>query len=340
MNGSFYHPQQRLWSIINEPAQLAAVKEIFGDDHITKTTETTSRKLPYKALNEECQLIMDKYHEKIVLKGYSQSTLRIYKSALYYYLSYFESKDIPNISKEQIEGYVYHLKSRYKISEAKQNLVINAIKLLYEKVYDQPREYYEIQRPKKSVNLPNVLSEEEVTLLLSSLTNIKHKAILSTIYSGGLRLREVINLRITDIRSNDGYIFIRGGKGKKDRQTVLSHALLLLLRQYVRQHRPSYWLFEGADGGQYSPSSVQKFFRRAVKKSNINAWSTIHTLRHSFATHLLQQGANLRQVQSILGHNNPKTTEIYTHMLAMNNKVITSPLDRILNLDNNNNSVH
>ncbi|MBN7817010.1 tyrosine-type recombinase/integrase [Algoriphagus pacificus] len=144
-----------------------------------------------------------------------------------------------------------------------------------------------------------------------------------------------MKLRVRDIHSDEGYIFIKGAKGKKDRKTVLSPVLLTLLRKYYLAYKPSYWLFEGQEGGQYSATSIQAVFRRAVEKSNSNPWATVHSLRHSFATHLLQKGTNLRYVQVLLGHESSKTTEIYTHVLSISNKNIQSPLDgidEILNL--------
>ena len=140
-------------------------------------------------------------------------------------------------------------------------------------------------------------------------------------------MSELLNLRIKDIHSREGYVFIKGGKGKKDRHTVLSPKLVLLLRVYFKKYRPAYWLFEGQSRDKYTSSSVQKIFRRAVEKAQANPRATPHTLRHSFATHCLQNGMNLRQVQTMPGHSSSKTTEIYTHVLAINNKTVTSPLD-------------
>ena len=139
-----------------------------------------------------------------------------------------------------------------------------------------------------------------------------------------------INLRVSDIKSDEGYIRIKGAKGKKDRNTLLSAVLLTLLRQYYKQYKPSYWLFEGQDGGKYSSTSIQRIFQKAVKDSGCDAWATPHTLRHSFATHLKQAGTNLRYIQSALGHKSPKTTEIYTHVLRINNKTKESPLDLLM----------
>jgi len=149
-------------------------------------------------------------------------------------------------------------------------------------------------------------------------------------YSGGLRKSEVVNVRIEDIRKDDLTIFIKGAKGKKDRKTILSEQLIKLLRIYYKQYRPAYWLFEGASGGQYSASSISKLFRTAVKDAGITPWATPHTLRHSFATHLMQNGVNLRYIQTLLGHSSPKTTEIYTHVIRVDNKVVKSPLDKLL----------
>jgi len=174
----------------------------------------------------------------------------------------------------------------------------------------------------------------EVQAILKQPKNMKHKAILCSIYSGGLRLSEVLNLRIEDVRSADGYLFIKGGKGKKDRRTILSNQLLLLLRQYYKEHKPSYWLFEGQTGGKYSASSVQSIFRKAVEAANVNPWATVHTLRHSFATHLLQQGTNLRYIQGLLGHASSKTTEIYTHLQKVDNSVVKNPLDVMMKSGN------
>ena len=172
-----------------------------------------------------------------------------------------------------------------------------------------------------------MFSKEEVMSIIKSTENIKHKAILLTIYSAGLRISEAINLRVIDIHSSEGYIFIKDSKGKRDRKTVLSPILLNVLRQYHKTHKPAYWLFEGQDGGQYSAKSIQQILRRAVEKAGANPWGTVHTLRHSFATHLLQEGMNLRMIQTMLGHSSSKTTEIYTHVLAINNKTAKSPLD-------------
>ena len=326
MSTSYFHYHQKLWSVVNTEQNMQVLQDIF-DGQFTIQAWQMAAKLPEIKLTDSEHMELAGFEQKLILKGYSVHTLKSYRSAFIRFLSYFRGRDLSQVTKQEIEGYVYHLKSKYSVSDTKQNIIINAIKFYYEQILNLPREYYDIQRPKRSLSIPNVLSLQEVRSLINTPRNIKHRAILYTIYSAGLRLQELIKLRIEDIHSHDGYLFIKASKGKKDRKTVLSPILLELLRTYYRKHKPGYWLFEGRDGGPYSASSINKILRRAVKESGINPWATLHTLRHSFATHLLQQGTNLRLIQSMLGHASSKTTEIYTHVINVSNKTVTSPLD-------------
>jgi integrase/recombinase XerD len=326
MPGRYYHPQQKLWSLPNTQDNMESLKQLFGSE-VEFISETQPINLPKPTLNEEGEKALLAVEQKLRLKAYSYHTIKNYKSALIYFFSYFRSKSPGQITKTDVESYIYHLINKYKISESKQNTIINAIKAYYEHVLGFPREFYDIQRPKKPNTLPNVLTQEETKRLLETPSNLKHKAILWTIYSCGLRISELINLRIEDIHQDDGFVFIKGGKGKKDRRTILSPKLVGLLNEYEEAYKPSYWLFEGQTGGKYSATSIRNIFRKAVKESNANPWATVHTLRHSFATHLLQQGVNMRYVQTMLGHSSPKTTQIYMHVLEINNKVVHSPLD-------------
>ncbi|MCK9400098.1 MAG: tyrosine-type recombinase/integrase [Bacteroidales bacterium] len=215
------------------------------------------------------------------------------------------------------------------ISISYQNQSINAIKFYYEQVLGRLVKSYHIQRPRRERKLPNVLSEEEVQMILNNTDNLKHKAILSLIYSAGLRRSELINLQPTDIDSKRMYVIIRGGKGNKDRYSILSEKVLILLRKYFRKYKPFNWLFEGQFGGQYSASSIQNILKNAVAKARIKKKVTVHTLRHCFATHLLEHGVDLRYIQELLGHKNAKTTEIYTHITQRGLGKIKSPLDNL-----------
>lgn len=328
LNGTFFHYNQKLWSIVNTEENIEKLKKLFGSSMSIQAIQAPTA-LPRFEPSAKIQEQLDSNYQKMALKGFSPSTVRNYQQCLLHFFKYFETAELRAVSKDQIEGYVFHLISKHHIGEQKQNLVINAIKCYYEHTLGMPREYYNITRPKKSKNLPNVLSMEEVRQIINHPTNIKHKTILHLIYGGGLRVGEVLRLRIKDIRSDDGYIFIKDSKGKRDRHTVLSPLLLELLREYYKAHRPAYWLFEGQDGGQYSSKSIQSIFRSAVKATNANPWSTPHTLRHSFATHLMERGVNIRYIQSALGHASTKTTEIYTRVVGINNKTLKSPLDTL-----------
>lgn len=328
MPTSFYHPHQNLWSIVNTRALKRQLCTILGSNYTVKELESV-KPVEGSPLNEKQSGFLEALEQKLILKAYSPSTIRTYKSQFTQFLTFYKDRDIHALTTADIEHYIYHLITTYRISTTKQNQMINAIKAYYEHVLGQERTYYDIQRPKKPKELPGVLSKQEVKKIINQPKNIKHKAILYTIYSAGLRCGEVTSLRVEDIHSEDQYIFVKGGKGKKDRQTLLSPTLLRLLRQYYKVHRPGYWLFEGQFGDRYTKSSVAKIFRRAANESGVSAWATLHTLRHSFATHLVQAGVNLRIIQSLLGHSSSKTTEVYTHISDSMRKNIESPLDSL-----------
>lgn len=329
MNSSFWHPNQKLWSVINTSENLNHLIKICKGNYILDI-ETPSTPVPTTALNEKAEEALFELEKALVLKQYSPSSIKTYKNMFIVFLSKFKSRNLKEINKEEIEGFIYELIKKNKISESYQNQIINAIKAYYEHALKLPREYYDIQRPKRTLSIPNVLSTKEVLNIIQSPENIKHKAILMTIYSSGLRISELINLRIIDVHSDEGYLFIKDSKGKKDRKTILSEQVLLLLREYYKEFKPSYWLFEGQGGAQYSTSSIRAIFRKAVKKTNSNPWSTVHTLRHSFATHCIENNISMRHLQNMLGHTSPKTTEIYTKTIEINNKTIISPLDSLL----------
>ena len=329
MDSSFWHQHQKLWSIINTEENLKHLKEICKGSYSIKK-EATPTSIPSVSLNKNAVEALFLLEKALVLKQYSATTIKTYKNMFIVFLGKFMERDLKEINKEEIEGFVYELIKKNNVSESYQNQIINAIKAFYEHALKMPREYYDIQRPKKAVSIPNVLSSKEVLNIIQAPKNIKHKAILTTIYSAGLRISELINLRIADVHSDEGYLYIKDSKGKKDRKTILSKQLLLLLREYYKQYKPSYWLFEGQTGCKYSTSSIRAIFRKAVKDTNSNPWATVHTLRHSFATHCIENNINMRHLQNMLGHSSPKTTEIYTKTIAINNKTVISPLDALL----------
>ena len=275
----------------------------------------------------DARKIPDGFLRLLKQKRYSKSTIKTYTSYFSQFQEYFTNQDIDLISVEQINSYIIELINYQNISPSQQNQRINAIKFYYEKVLGRVKAYYKIERPRKERKLPTILTKGEIHLLLNQIDNLKHKCILTTIYSAGLRRSELINLKVEDIDSKRRLIKIRAAKGKKDRYTLLSVKLIELLRQYYRAYWPREWLFEGQNGGQYSATSVAKILKAAVNKAGIHKHVTPHSLRHSFATHLLEQGTNLRYIQEILGHEDPKTTQIYTRVATKEISKIRSPLD-------------
>jgi len=269
------------------------------------------------------------YLYKLTELRYSPTTLRSYKSCFEEFINFYPRYDIDKIDEPMIISFIRYLVTDRKVSVSYQNICINAIKFYYERVLGGQRKIYRVERPIKEKTLPVVLSEEEVIQLFKQVSNIKHKTILMLTYSAGLRIGEVIRLKPTDIDSKRMQVRIEQSKGKKDRYTLLSKKMVVLLRQYYKEYRPQQWLFEGTDGQQYSDSSIQSILKQAVVKARINKKITVHTLRHSFATHLLERGTDLRYIQSILGHESSKTTEVYTHITTKGIDQIQNPLDEL-----------
>lgn len=209
-------------------------------------------------------------------------------------------------------------------------MAVNAVKFYFDKVLRRPVKHFLYTRPKEGRRLPVVLSENEIKNIIDSIKNIKHKAIIMTIYSAGLRISEAVDLKLSDIDRERMVLRIERAKGDKDRYAPLSKNLLDVLDIYIKKHIPETYLFQGQDGGKYSVQSIQQIFKRAAKKAGIQKKATVHTLRHSFATHLLEKGIDLRYIQEILGHKNSKTTEIYTHVSKSNISRIKNPLDDIM----------
>lgn len=268
------------------------------------------------------------YLDLLETMRYSLLTARSYVSLFANFRRFYSDRELIDLGDPEIKRYM-HLVVMSGKSLSYQNQVINAIKFYYEQVLNMPQRFYDIDRPRKEHKLPMVLSEEEVRRMIVATVNLKHKAILVTMYSCGLRLSELLDLKLTDIHSDRALVTVKGGKGRRDRNTVLSSTTLQLLRKYFQVYRPDQYLFEGAGGGRYAANSVQQVVQRALRKAGIRKHASPHTLRHSFATHLLEQGTDLRYIQSLLGHSSPKTTEIYTHVSTKHIGQIKSPIDKL-----------
>jgi integrase/recombinase XerD len=269
------------------------------------------------------------YLETLRRKRYSDNTIRVYCRYFSDFEFHFSGKDLSQLDPGQINDYILFLISKNCISISQQNQRINAIKFYYEKVLGKKKLVFNIERPRRERKLPGVLDKTEIQRIINATDNLKHKCILSLIYSSGLRRNELLSLKSEDVDSKRMLIKVRSGKGKKDRYTILSVKLLELLRDYYKQYRPQIFLFEGPSATQYSATSIQNILKKSAIKAGIKKRVHIHMLRHSFATHLLEQGTSLRIIQELLGHDSIKTTEIYTHVTKTDIEKLNNPFDNI-----------
>ena len=348
--GAKWSASSRCWYLPNAPEQLRAIfsafkglvwvdgSALFNTKAPPIPARTTTRTAPERTSAEKeppppppqmsapQQDALAAMQRKMEVARYSPNSIKTYLNATKQLFLHYPGKHPNAIRTEDIEAYQHHLASG-KASNSYLNQVVNAVRYYYMNVVGDKQRVTFIERPRKERKLPTVLSEAEVGSLLRAVENLKHRCILMLIYSAGLRLSELINLRLPDVATDRHQLIVRGGKGNKDRITLLSAKVMAPLLQYLDQYAPKEHLFEGSDGGAYSPRSVQLVFHRAKDKAGITTPATVHTLRHSFATHLLEKGTDLRYIQTLLGHSSSKTTEIYTHVSTKALGKIRSPLD-------------
>ena len=268
----------------------------------------------------------ESYLKKLELKKYSNNTVKSYVKCFEDFINHYHDKVIDNLNENDIRDYLQYLIQTNR-SKSYINQSINSIKFYFEIVLGMPNRFYNIERPRKDKKLPLVLSKEHILQIIENTNNIKHRCIVSLLYSSGLRRSELLNLKISDIDSSRMLIRVQDAKGSKDRYSLLSKTALEDLRAYYKEWKPKIYLFENPKGGKYSPNSVGKIVTNAAIKAGINKRVSPHTLRHSFATHLLENGTDLRYIQLLLGHSSTKTTEIYTHVAKSSFNSIKNPLD-------------
>lgn len=268
----------------------------------------------------------ESYLLKLELKRYANNTVKTYVSCFEAFINHYIHIEPEHINENDIRAYLQKLIQEGS-SNSYVNQAINAIKFYYEVVMEMPNRFYGMERPRREEKLPKVLSKEEVLSIIEHTNNIKHRCVVSLLYSAGLRRNELLNLIPEDIDGKRMMIKVRGGKGNKDRFTILSETLLKELREYYKLWKPRTYLFEGPMAARYSAESVAKIVSRAAARANIKKRVSPHMLRHSFATHLLEAGTDLRYIQVLLGHKSTKTTEIYTHVATNIFFKIKNPLD-------------
>ncbi len=270
-----------------------------------------------------------RYIETLELKGYSKNTIKTYGVEFAQLLYLLKNHRVDELTAEKIRSYFLYCINVLHLSENTMHSRVNAIKFYFEKVLKNDKIFFEIPRPKKPSILPKVINTNDIKLLLQETVNLKHNTMLKLCYGMGLRVSEIVNLKICNIDSKNMQVLIERAKGKKDRYVNLPQSILEQLRLYFKTYRPKRYLFEGQYGGAYSVRSVQSIFKKALKNAKINKPIGIHSLRHSFATHLLEQGTDIRYIQELLGHNNIKTTLIYTQVSSKCIQKIISPLDHL-----------
>lgn len=306
--------------------QRKAVAPLLKKETVSKQRAQLFVNFP---LSSENLTAFQKFQQLLVLKGYSPNTLRTYTNEFHLLLRLLNGVDVATLEKRHVMSYLLWLIKKKGYSEQHVHTAVNALKFYFEQVEGRTREFYDLPRPKKPAKLPSVLAEEEVIDLIKKTKNLKHKALLMTSYSAGLRVSELIGLTIRDVDSKRMMLLVRAGKGKKDRMVPLSKRLLDTLRQYFRQYRPKVYLFETEKGQAYDTRYAQAVLKQAKERAGIYKRGSIHLLRHSYATHLLEGGTDIRYIQAFLGHNSLQTTMRYTHVSRLKIESIQSPLDKL-----------
>ena len=320
VQGARWSPEMRCWYVADQQQKIAALRNIG--------IIVDNRMVSNVVENDENGMLLKRFSDYMKNMRYSERTISRYTECMRILLNFHAPKKFLDIDNEDIAVFNRDYIIAQKLSATYQSQFVNAVKLFYDKIPRKRLVLEQLERPRKGSPLPHVLSKEEVGKLLASTNNIKHKAILSVIYSCGLRRSELLNMRITDIDSKRQVVNIRHAKGNKDRIVPLSDKILQLLRAYFKQYRPREWLFEGQQpGNQYSETSLNKIFGHAKTKAGIKTPCSLHTLRHCYATHLLESGTDIRYIQALLGHKHAKTTEIYTHISTKSIQNIKSPFD-------------
>lgn len=323
--GRRYIPERKQWEI---------PLECISKDDLDIRLKGLARIIFHKEKNQasviKLEYVQNELAEckrQLIRKRYSPNTVKSYLAHIRHFLQ-FSSTESNKDHHDKILRYFDWLSEGNRYSHAYQHLAVNALQFYIKQVCKLSMPDVSL-RPRSEKRLPVVLSEPEIVQIITNINNLKHRTVISLIYSGGLRVSEAVNLRIQDIDVQRGIIRITQSKGKKDRQVPLSPRFLQLVREYMHEYSPKEWLFEGQKGGKYTVRSIQAIFQSACKAADIQKKASVHTLRHSYATHLLEKGTDLRIIQELLGHSSSKTTEIYTHVSTALIHNIRSPFDEL-----------
>jgi integrase/recombinase XerD len=352
VNARRWSRSRRCWLVPNSRESVVKIGQLFGKENCIFSKDIIRQYRPEAKEEEVKQYYVrlrnpwqntpsytEAYKHPVIVsvvrnmqvRNYSYKTIQNYRVQLIKLIHYFGNQPLDKLSTVDFEKYLQYLVIKRKLSHSSINVVINAFKYYRENIIGQDKltkfVYPAVLHNKR---LPDVLTKEEVALVLKKTTSQKYRTIFSLIYSAGLRLNETLNLKISDINSTHKTIFIRQGKGKKDRYVILSERILEMLRSYYKKYRPKVYLFENElDEEPLSERSLQIVFQLVMQGCKINKHVTLHTLRHSFATHLLESGVDIRYIQELLGHNDIRTTMRYTHVRNKVLREVESPFDKL-----------
>lgn len=340
ISGQFWDRSNGIWTFPRTREVLERLLAVFRTDwHILDRSvadafglnQASKPASPPEKFTPRMSSTIELMRRELVIRNYSPKTISTYLSCVRTFEEYSSPRLVEKVSTDDVRDYLLYQIEERRLSAGTISQIINSLRFLFVEVYKRPFQIGVIERPKRGRSLPVVLSLEEVREILEGLGNVKHRVMLMLVYSAGLRVGEVVKLKPEDVDSDRKLIRVRSGKGKKDRYTLLSDVVLDWLREYWKAYKPRTWLFEGyIPGKAYAVRSAEQVFENAAKKAGIHKDVSIHTLRHSFATHLLEQGTDIRFIQELLGHSSVRTTEIYTHVSRKQIATLRSPIDIIL----------
>ncbi|WP_077810086.1 site-specific integrase [Polaribacter sp. BM10] len=330
IDGALWSTSLKCWYLPDTDLNIEALKRNF--DKITKLTiQNSTNKTPFKRnLSADEKVLLNNFYLYLKGKRYSKSTIHTYTFFVADFINFHTKTALNELTNKSVELFIesVFIERNYSISSQRQ--FISALKLFIVFYPETLINNLELVRPKKSKKLPNILSQEEVLKIIGVTQNLKHKAILALIYSCGLRISELINLKLENFNIDRKQLVIKNSKGRKDRYVSLADSFIPLLSNYYYSYKPEIYFAEGQNKGKYSAESVRQFLKKSCLKAGIRRTVTPHTLRHSYATHLLENGVDIRYIQSLLGHSRPETTMIYTHVKRKDLMQIQNPLDRAL----------
>ena len=352
--GRFWHPQEKLWLIPYNADTYQQFKETFGNDIKIKPSATprvikpiltepkmglkpghqnkffpTENHALFDKLNKKQQIAVSKLENLLIEERKAYHTIKGYRNIFIQFLMNYPDTLPSQIIGAQIKAYVLKRIKEDNISKSTQNHIVSTFKAFYGRLLHQDDKVEYLYRPEKEQHLPKTLTPDEVLRLLKQVGNIKHKCLLMMMYGSGLRVGEVVRLKMKDLDFEEKTVFVDNGKHYKDRYTIFSDKAMKYINQYIEQHKPKpvVWVFESPDGGHYSERSVQLIFSEALAKAGVRKQVSTHSLRHAFATDLLKSCSDLDFVKKVMGHASITTTQIYLHLIKSELTRTRSPLD-------------